>query len=88
MLERREGWGMSTESVARVLYPKSADDIVAAFELAREKGLSVHAWGNGRSYGDAALNEGQLLLDYSEMNQILSWDPETGIPKDDADVVI
>jgi decaprenylphospho-beta-D-ribofuranose 2-oxidase len=77
-LERREGWGMSIEGVCRVVYPKSADDIRDAFALARANGWRVAFWGNGRSYGDAALNEGQLLLDFSQMDRILEWDRVTG----------
>lgn len=77
-LERREGWGMSTEAVCRVVYAKSADDIRDAYALARQNGWKVAFWGNGRSYGDAALNEGQLLLDFSRMDRILEWDRVTG----------
>lgn len=78
VLERREGWGMSTEAVCRVVYPTSARDIQDAFELARREGVKVAFWGNGRSYGDAALNDGNLLLDFSRMDRILEWDPATG----------
>lgn len=77
--ERREGWGMSVEAVCRVLYPQSTDEVRAAWRLAADEGLTVHTWGNGRSYGDAALNESNLLLDFSRMNQVLEWDAESGV---------
>jgi decaprenylphospho-beta-D-ribofuranose 2-oxidase len=77
-LERREGWGMANEGVARVIYPTSARDVQEAFALARKNGWKVHFWGNGRSYGDAALNESQLLLDFSRMDRILEWEKATG----------
>lgn len=77
--ERREGWGMASEGIVRAIYPTSVDDVLAAFDLAARKGLQVACWGNGRSYGDAALNDGQLLLDFSKMDRVLSWDKATGI---------
>jgi decaprenylphospho-beta-D-ribofuranose 2-oxidase len=77
-LEGREGWGMAVGGLAHVVRPKSQEDVQAAFALARENGWTVAFWGNGNSYGDAALNEGQLLLDFSEMNEILSFDDEEG----------
>lgn len=76
--ERREAWGMANVTVSEVVRPRTAADVVAAFELARERGLKVIAWGNGRSYGDAALNEGHLVLDMGEMNRIVAWDKSTG----------
>lgn len=79
VLERREGWGMSVEAVCRVVYPTSAREVQDAFDLARREGRSVAFWGNGRSYGDAALNEGNVLLDFSRMNRILEWDRHTGV---------
>ena len=63
-LQRRSGWGMSTEGVSRVLYPRSPEEVVQAFEHASAKGWTVAFWGGGRSYGDAALNESHLLLDF------------------------
>ena len=78
-LERREAWGMANTTVSRVLRPRSAEDVVAAFAYAREHGLKVIAWGNGRSYGDAAMNDGELVLDMGLMDGIEAWDRETGI---------
>ncbi|TNE84392.1 MAG: FAD-binding oxidoreductase [Deltaproteobacteria bacterium] len=80
-LEGRQGWGMANQALCRVLYPEHAEDVKAAFAIAREHGLTVHCWGNGRSYGDAALNEGNLLLDFSRMNRILDWDKDSGVVK-------
>lgn len=77
-LERRQAWGMATEAVSRTLHPKSARDVVDAFARARREGWTVGFWGNGRSYGDAALNESNLLLDFSRMDRILEWDRQSG----------
>jgi decaprenylphospho-beta-D-ribofuranose 2-oxidase len=35
--------------------------------------------GAGRSYNDAALNGGGIILDLSAMNKILDWDPSMGL---------
>lgn len=77
--EGRIAWGMATSAVSRVIEPRSVEDVVRAFALAREQGLKVTAWGNGRSYGDAALNDGELVLDMGRMDAIERWDPATGL---------
>lgn len=77
--EQREGWGMSNHSVCRVVRPTSGAEIAEAYELARQNGWKVAFWGNGRSYGDAALNEANLLLDFRSMNKVLEFDAESGI---------
>ena len=55
--------------------PKSSEEIYEAFQLAKKMGLTVTLRGAGRSYNDAALNGGGIVLDLSGMNQILEWDP-------------
>lgn len=79
--ERVEGWGLSTAGVSRVLRPQSVEDVQAAFALARDRGWSVGLRGNGRSYGDAAQNDGQLLLDFTAWNRVQSFDPVTGVAR-------
>jgi decaprenylphospho-beta-D-ribofuranose 2-oxidase len=59
--------------------PKCADEIQEVFRLAKQKELTVTARGAGRSYNDAALNGGNIILDLSTMNQILEWDSVTGV---------
>ena len=59
--------------------PTRADEICEIFRLAEQEGLTVTARGAGRSYNDAALNGGGIMLDLSAMNQILEWDPATGL---------
>ena len=60
-------------------YPTSPHDVREFLAEARASGRAVHCWGNGRSYGDAALNEAGMLIDFSRMNNIVSWEPETGL---------
>ena len=78
-LEGRRAWGMATRTVSHVVYPTSAQDVARAFALARERGWTVTPWGRGRSYGDAALNDGNLVLDMGRMDRIEAFDPDTGV---------
>jgi decaprenylphospho-beta-D-ribofuranose 2-oxidase len=68
----------SGETRSLVAKPDSIDDCRAAVEFCREAGLSLCPRGSGRSYGDAILNDQNVLLDLSNMNRILSFDPDGG----------
>ncbi len=59
--------------------PKCAEEINEIFHLAKKNELTVTARGAGRSYNDAALNGGGIMLDLSAMNKILEWDAATGL---------
>lgn len=48
------------------------------FASARAEGRSVGLRGAGCSYGDASLNEGQIVLDTSRMRRVLAWDSARG----------
>ena len=77
--ERISGWGGTMSAVSYVYRPTTVEDVRAILELAQSRGLTVGLRGAGRSYGDAALNAGNLCLDLSLMNRILGWDPEEGV---------
>src|SRR5690606_17026134 len=59
--------------------PTRVEEIAEIFQLAKENGLTVAARGAGRSYNDAALNGGGIILDTSALNRILAWDPGSGV---------
>ncbi len=73
-----ENFGHSLGASSYVFKPGRSEEIAQAFELARKTGLTVTARGAGRSYNDASLNGGGMVLDMSAMNRILKWDPRTG----------
>lgn len=81
LLPRRvfDGFGYHARSVSGAVSAQSAEDIAQIFAYAGEHKLSVGMRGSGRSYGDAALNGGGLVMDTRAMNRILAWNPETGI---------
>ncbi|MCE7001343.1 FAD-binding protein [Kibdelosporangium philippinense] len=62
-----------------VVFPRHADDVVAAVTIAREFGVPVLARGGGTSLAGQTVGSG-VVLDFSRhMNRILSLDPSTGI---------
>jgi FAD/FMN-containing dehydrogenase len=66
----------TTESL--VAYPASEADCLEVLRICREQELTVCVRGSGRSYGDAILNDGNALLDMSQMNRILDFDEASG----------
>lgn len=87
-LEYVEGWGMAVGGRSRVWRPESADEVAAVLAGARARGARVALRGAGCSYGDASINTRGEVLDVSGMNQILSFDEETGIADCEAGVTI
>lgn len=68
------GWGRYPTIEATLVRPDTAADVSAAITAA----ASLIARGNGRSYGDAALNAA-CTLDMRRLNRLLAFDPETGL---------
>jgi decaprenylphospho-beta-D-ribofuranose 2-oxidase len=83
-----ENFGHSLSAPSYCIQPASTDEIYGAFQLARRSGLSVTLRGAGRSYNDAALNGGGIVLDLSGMNQILEWDASSGLVRCQAGVTL
>lgn len=74
-----DGFGYSTRSVSGFVDAGSVAELQAAFRYAGEHGLTVGLRGSGRSYGDAAMNGGGLVVDARRMKRVLAWDPATGV---------
>jgi decaprenylphospho-beta-D-ribofuranose 2-oxidase len=74
-----DNFGHSLKASSYRIQIKKIEGITEAFQLARDLGLKVAARGTGISYNDASLNGGGILLDMSAMNQILEWDPISGV---------
>lgn len=77
-LEQVLPWGGASSSVSYVYRPVTEEQVYQALELARSSGRSIGPRGGGNSYGDAALNSENIVLDMRRMNRILEWDPQSG----------
>lgn len=74
-----EGFGYSTRSESVFAVPETVDELMQIYARASEESIPIHHRGSGRSYGDAAMNGGGLILDMRRMNRLLDFDPEEGI---------
>ncbi|MBN8582307.1 MAG: FAD-binding oxidoreductase [Anaerolineae bacterium] len=83
-----ENFGHSLNAPAYLIQPRTSEDIHAAFQLAKKNGLTVTARGAGRSYNDASLNGGGVVLDMSAMNLIQEWNPTTGVVRGEPGVTL
>ena len=77
-LEEVRAWGGATSSLSYVYRPVTAEALHEVLLLARRSGRSVGLRGGGNSYGDAAMNTENIVVDIRRMNRILDWNPETG----------
>ncbi len=77
-LERVPAWGGASDSLSYVYRPSTIEQVQAVLQLARTNGRSVGLRGGGNSYGDAAMNAENILLDLRRMTRVLEWNPENG----------
>ncbi len=76
-------WGRIPPSApARVVKMRSTDEALP------EAGGPLLAYGRGRSYGDACLNNGGTLLDTAALARVLAFDPATGVVRCEAGVTL
>jgi FAD/FMN-containing dehydrogenase len=82
------GFGRSARSTSYLYRPTHVEQIADLFRGAAARGLTIAPRGAGRSYGDAALNGGQVVLDLQRMNRVLDWDPARGVIRVEPGVTI
>lgn len=56
--------------------------------LPQVDGKTLLPYGNGRSYGDSCLNEGGVLLDCRGLNRVIAFDPEQGVLRCEAGMLV
>ncbi|HET9893600.1 MAG TPA: FAD-binding oxidoreductase [Streptosporangiaceae bacterium] len=69
------GWGRTEPSYARVARPSSGEDFASLVK----QGESLIARGLGRSYNNAAQNDGGLVVSTAGLSRVLSFDADTGV---------
>jgi FAD/FMN-containing dehydrogenase len=74
-----DGFGRAVLAASRYVAPRTVDELADILSRARAEGLGVTFRGAGRSYGDASLGTGQLAVDTTGLDRMLSWDPVRGI---------
>jgi len=74
-----EGFGYSVRADSLYAAPEDAAELRALFAAAQAESVPLTFRGSGRSYGDAALNRGGLVLDLRRMNRLISFDAEAGV---------
>jgi len=75
---RLTGWGMTEPTFARVAVPGSADEVAGLVKEARAGGGMI-ARGLGRSYNNAAQNDGGLVMATAGMADVLAFDADAGL---------
>ncbi|HJS28385.1 MAG TPA: FAD-binding oxidoreductase [Anaerolineales bacterium] len=87
-LSRLENFGRSITSAAYLHRPSRVEQIYDLFESARARGFTIGLRGAARSYGDASINSGGVVLDLQRLNRILDWDPVQGVIRVEPGVTI
>ena len=83
---RLSGWGRDSYGRARIATPRSSEEV--AVLLDDDSVGTVAARGLGRSYGDAAGNEGGGLIDLTALDAVLDFDHSTGRVRVGAGIVL
>jgi len=73
-----EGWGMVSGAYARVLEPRSREELQAVMATCHEQRIPICLRGSGRSYGDANHSTQGIVIDLRGVNRILGFDAERG----------
>jgi len=78
-LEEVPSWGGANSGISYVYRPSTSESLYETLMLARRSGRTIGLRGGGNSYGDAALNSENIVVDLRRMNRILEWNPQTGV---------
>ena len=74
-----DGFGRAVQRASRLATPRTVDELRNVMLHAAAEDLPVTFRGAGRSYGDASLATGGVVVDTSALRRVIAWDPRTGI---------
>jgi FAD/FMN-containing dehydrogenase len=74
-----DGFGGAVRAASRYVEPGTDEELADLLAAARREDLSVTFRGAGRSYGDAALNTGGLVIDLRRLVGVRHWDARQGV---------
>ena len=83
-VKRLSGWGRFPVEECRVFRPEKRREVLP-YLLSRQNSPYIGR-GLGRSYGDAAINGGAGVIDFSRQNRMIAFDPATGMLECEAGV--
>ena len=73
------GWANTLFSHSIIVVPRTIDAVRSTIKAAIHDGRKIIGRGAGHSYGDQALNRGEIVIDMSRMDHILEWDKVSGL---------
>jgi decaprenylphospho-beta-D-ribofuranose 2-oxidase len=82
------GYGFRSSADAYLYRPTNVEELRELLRVAQDSGRQIVLRGAGRSYGDAAVGNEDIVVDITRMNRILSWDKTTGLIDCEAGVTI
>ena len=85
---RRLAWGRIEAGPHRVARPRFADQLPDLFDQAAADPNGLIVVGAGRSYDISALNPGGSLIDATGLDNLIAFDPATGILRADAGLTL
>lgn len=77
-LEQVSAWGGAASGMSYVFRPSTPEALHEILQIARRSGRSVGLRGGGNSYGDAAMNNENIVVDLRRLKRVLDWNPDTG----------
>lgn len=77
------GWGRFRAQDCKVFIPRSRDELIRIVGSTS----SLIARGNGRSYGDAAINQDATII-MTHLNRMIAFDPDTGVIRLESGVLL
>lgn len=83
-LQRRLAWGRIDAGPQRVARPRFVDQLPALLGEGGGDPAGVLVAGAGRSYDLSALNPGGSLIDATALNNLIAFDPQTGVLRAEA----